>query len=470
MNSLRGASAWAARDPMRPRFHFRPPALWMNDPNGPIWHGGWYHMLYQHNPFGDRWSDMHWGHARSRDLVTWEHQPVALLPTEERGEEGVWSGCTAVDDQGRVKILYTSIRRGQPARDYAEQWVAVAENDDLVTWDRGGRNPVHTPSNNGSEHIREWRDPFVFDHGGHGGARWMVLGGNVEIAPGRPRGCVALYRALDGSLERWQYRGPLFVHPDADVENIEMPVFFPLGHGFALIISPPHLREWFVGDFDGQTGQFTPRERGVLNWGAPFYAPAGLRDARGRWVMWGWVRGWPEGRGWSRCLTLPRVVSLSRQGRVQTRPLPELARLRGRLATRISDESLTGPGIIRTSLPGRQTEIALNVSLGSLRSLRLGILSREGRELAVVRWDSSGHLSVNEAVAELGELDSETLALHLFLDGGVLDVYAGQPVAVTQILRDSGVPATLAIRGEGGEGMLRNLEIWPMTRPSGRQP
>src|SRR5690554_4112471 len=52
-----------AADPHRPRYHFLPPANWMNDPNGPIWFDGHYHLFYQHNPAEARWGDIHWGHA-----------------------------------------------------------------------------------------------------------------------------------------------------------------------------------------------------------------------------------------------------------------------------------------------------------------------------------------------------------------------------------------------------------------------
>ena len=67
-------------DPTRPAWHFGPPAYWMNDPNGVCWHEAWCHLFYQHNPHGDAWADMHWGHARSRDLIHWEHLPLALRP------------------------------------------------------------------------------------------------------------------------------------------------------------------------------------------------------------------------------------------------------------------------------------------------------------------------------------------------------------------------------------------------------
>jgi len=77
---------------MKPAWHYRPEANWINDPNGLVHHNGWYHMFYQYNPHGDQWGDIHWGHTRSRDLLTWETLPIALTPAAAKGELHCFSG------------------------------------------------------------------------------------------------------------------------------------------------------------------------------------------------------------------------------------------------------------------------------------------------------------------------------------------------------------------------------------------
>src|ERR1041385_537002 len=106
MAALNQAIPQAAADPNRPLYHFRPAALWMNDPNGPIYYQGYYHLFYQLNPYADTWGHMHWGHARSRDLVHWQHLPIALWPSEELGEEHVFSGCATLTAKGQPTIFY----------------------------------------------------------------------------------------------------------------------------------------------------------------------------------------------------------------------------------------------------------------------------------------------------------------------------------------------------------------------------
>lgn len=89
-----------------PQYHLAPFAGWMNDPNGLIYHQGQYHAFYQHHPFSASWGPMHWGHATSTDMVHWQHQPIALAPSEEYDRDGCFSG-SAVSHNGELYLFYT---------------------------------------------------------------------------------------------------------------------------------------------------------------------------------------------------------------------------------------------------------------------------------------------------------------------------------------------------------------------------
>ena len=87
------ASSHVARDASRPEYHLLPQHNWMNDPNGPIWWKGKYHLFYQLNPHAAVWGDMYWGHAVSRDMIHWRHEAIALAPTPGGPDgEGCFSG------------------------------------------------------------------------------------------------------------------------------------------------------------------------------------------------------------------------------------------------------------------------------------------------------------------------------------------------------------------------------------------
>jgi len=120
--------ATAQADPWRSRYHFAPPANWMNDPNGTILYNGEYHLFYQFNPAKSKWGNLHWGHARSKNLVNWEHLPIPLAPDGFPGEMHCYSGCCIVADDGTPIIYYTSMNmksRQSGVSRFSEQWMAT---------------------------------------------------------------------------------------------------------------------------------------------------------------------------------------------------------------------------------------------------------------------------------------------------------------------------------------------------------
>nr|WDR79815.1 putative GH32 family protein [Heterodera schachtii] len=116
---------------VREGYHFRPPLGWMNDPNGFSKFGDHFHLFYQHYPHALHWSAMYWGHAVSRDLINWVHQPIFLLPDpavalEHDGIGGIYSGSAvvvidAVSGRPKMNVYYTDSLNGILMPDYVYQ-------------------------------------------------------------------------------------------------------------------------------------------------------------------------------------------------------------------------------------------------------------------------------------------------------------------------------------------------------------
>lgn len=87
-------------------FHIMPPAGWLNDPNGLCQAGGVFHAYFQYAPFDVEGGVKVWGHATSRDLMTWDYVGAPLLPDESFDCHGVYSGSALAED-GRIRVLYT---------------------------------------------------------------------------------------------------------------------------------------------------------------------------------------------------------------------------------------------------------------------------------------------------------------------------------------------------------------------------
>ncbi|MCC7374670.1 MAG: glycoside hydrolase family 32 protein [Verrucomicrobiales bacterium] len=454
MQSVSNAVPKATADPSRPMFHFRPPANWMNDPNGLIHHRGWYHLFYQHNPYGDGWGHMHWGHARSRDLVRWEHLPIALWPSEERGEEHVFSGSATLNASDEPVIFYTSIAKGKGADVQAEQWMALG-SEDLLSWRKHPANPILSEALHGDRKVYDWRDPFIV----RAGRRvFMVCGGNLNHGKGG-QAVVRLYEAQNGELTQWKDRGVLFEHPDPEVKNIECPQLFQLDGTWVLMISPHRRVEWFTGTFDPEAGRFTAKRRGMADYGEAYYAPQCFSDQTGRRLLFGWIRGFPEGRGWNGCLTLPRLLSVS-GGVLTQQPAPEVEQLRG-ARHRLRGEALKGERRWAEAR-GEALEIEAIFERGEASAVGLRLRqSSDGKRAVEVRWDGK-RLDVGGASMSLfGDLTGGRVEMRLVLDRSVLEVYAaGQ--CLTRVIPFEAGDDGVSVFAEGDGARITSLSAWEM--------
>ncbi|MBQ3078430.1 MAG: glycoside hydrolase family 32 protein [Clostridia bacterium] len=293
----------------RLEYHFEPKTGWMNDPNGLVYFNGQYHAFFQHYPYRPVWGQMHWGHATSDDLISWQEMPIALFPDQEYEDEGgCFSGSAIVKDDC-LYLFYTSVskRLGQTQ--------SVAMTRDGKTFEKYSGNPViRSYPDDGSA---DFRDPKVIPYKDE----YRMVVGSGKDGEGR----VLLYRSTD--LLHWSYMGVLF--RDASLTTVmECPDFFPLGDEYVLMFSKMGLIErstqFVAGAFDGE--RFIERTRFEVEIGPDFYAPQTFLAKDGRRIIIGWLYNWKreldEGASYAGALSLPRELTME-NGRLYTRPVKE---------------------------------------------------------------------------------------------------------------------------------------------------
>ena len=310
-----------------------PPARWINDPVGCFYEDGWYHVFYQHNPYGNRWGNMHWGHARSRDNVNWEHLPVAVWPDNDKGEDHCYSGSAVRDGNGNLQLWYTSVSKVRAKdRDKGKlDWVFNGQvmlkpmDKDYIRWGKTTDDPVNAPTLPNNIDGYAWnkyiRDPSFFKVGER---TFMILGITGKGVP--------IYEAENRDLTQWKYRGEMY-GPNWDC--VQMIPF--AGDKWIYIYN----KSYIAGTFDPDTAKFTPLKGAKLrelHEGGKFsYVVSYAINDKKETSLYTWLK--PKGKGWAGCISLPTRLSLTDDGKLIQKPVPELAKLRGEhAATVVSGE------------------------------------------------------------------------------------------------------------------------------------
>ncbi len=438
----------------------------MNDPNGVIHWGGKYHLFYQFHPESPRFGLAYWGHAVSEDAIHWEDLPVALSPTPGGPDAtGCWSGCV-IDNDGLPTAVYT----GVGPDGYGQQSQCIATSQDvLLTWQKFAGNPILSEIPAISKQPYDLRDPMIWREG----ETWyMLLASRIKDIGGS----VFLYRSPD--LFQWEFLHPLLTGSYAKDGCVwECPSFFPLDDKWVLIVAGkgrriPFTVFYFIGDYVDQ--QFKPETSGILDH-AYFYAPFTMEDARGRRLLWGWLR---EGRseeahvaaGWAGCHSIPRELSLC-NGQLYMAPLPELKQLRAE-STALSDIRLTGEDR-ELDIEGSALDIELEIIAEDIAGLAVAC-APDGSEETRVSYDPANQLlRVNRERSSLGTENEtfaheaphklapgESLQLRILIDGSVLEVIANGRTSICSRI----YPSRADSQGLHlfGKGLVDRMSVWQM--------
>lgn len=476
----------------RPQFHLSPETGNMSDPNGMVFFEGEYHQFYQNSG--------QWGHAVSKNLLHWEHLPLAIAK-DELGD--IWSGSAVVDWQDTsgffdgepgLVAIFTHFKNGLQSQSIAYS------TDKGRTWTKYEGNPVIP-----NPKVKDFRDPKVFWH--------------------EPTQAWVMVVSVDQKL--WFYNSP-------DLKKWEMTGEFGLGHGshaavwecpdlFELPIEGTGEKKWvltvsignntatkgskaqyFIGSFDGRTFKNDNKPAVTLwsDYGKDFYAAVSYSDIPeedGRRIWLGWMSNWrypfsmPTGT-WKGNMSIPRELKLRDipgEGiRLVQEPIVELEALRGK-PEKFEKQTLTAGGSNpMAGIRGTSFETELEFAVESEHVF--GIKFRKGSDQeTIIRYEpkskelifdrlESGKSDFEENFAEQMSAPLQTKAgkikLRLFVDETTVEVFANDGEAVlTNIMFPDSPSTELELFSEGEVTLNKGVyypmrSIWRDEDPNGSQP
>lgn len=404
----------------RPLIHFTPKTAWMNDPNGMVYGNGTYHLFYQHYPDSTVWGPMHWGHATSKNLVQWQHQPIALYP-DSLGY--IFSGSCVMDSANTsgfgsdgkpamVAVFTHHDPKGEKAGTDTFQYQSIAYSvDEGTTWTKYAGNPVlRNPG------IRDFRDPKVMRHAATN--RWVMTLATKDR--------VTFYSSPN--LKEWKKESEFGAAVGAHGGVWECPDLFPLQHEGKMVwvllvsINPggPNggsATQYFVGDFNGKT--FVPFDTATrwIDYGPDNYAGVTWSNTGNTKIFMGWMSNWMYAtkvptRTWRSAMTVPRTLSLQKTDegyRLRSCPAEYLKTLE-------YEEERTTNVDARNLLLTQTKKVAgaarLNLSAAKLQSFSVVLSNAKGQKVVVGYDQASNNYFIDRTASGTVDFEKGFAARH----------------------------------------------------------
>lgn len=482
-------------EPYRPGYHFSHDKYWMNEPNGPFFANGLWHVFTQHNDFHQQFGSQGWGHAVSPDLLHWTELPVAIPATTDVLS---YSGSAILDANndsglgtpGNPPIIAAYTGRRLPSN-IQDQRLAFSL-DDGMTWTKFSGNPVLDINSN------EFRDPKLFFD--EPSQQWIMV-----IAQGG-QNRVSFYRA-PSPIGPWTFSS---IFRDqflpAGIGGWEVPDMFelrvdgnPNDTRWVLVITPATGSPaggngvfYFVGSFDGIT--FTREQVGTALWadygrdwdGVMSWENVPAADGRRIWAgimnSYGGDPPWSPFKG---MLSIPREVELisTPNGlRLTQQPIAEVATIREPGATITTDTPVSGDidltallgvegqmlEVIARFDPGTAFDVGIDVAESMGGTQRTRVAYRQSSQQLYMDRQQSGNVSYNPAAGGVHfaplELDTNgEVTMRILVDRSSIEVFPHDGMGVISNLIFPAPSSTrLSMFATSGTATLKSLEVYPL--------
>ena len=483
----KASSDYMAAEPYRPQFHFSPEINFMNDPNGLIYDpsNGTWHMYFQYSPQLPNMGNQTWGHAQSKDLVTWEEMPVAI-PMDDLG--AIFSGSAVIDEnntsrffdnneEGDSKLVAIFTHAGKLGQ---VQSIAYS-TDHGVTWTTYNENPVLGPEDR--KYGNDFRDPKVWwqeDSEEEDGGIWLMV-----VAGGRGQ----IFSSHD--LKDWKFEQALTFEDGSELHS-ECPALFPVktdeGTEKWLYVASS---DWYcVGDlkkteegwrFEAETGRIESANGGASKMyaGQHYYNDG---SGQNRKLMVHWLQdysapGTLTDKRWNGVQSIPRVTGLKKidgTWHMTAYPAEEINSYRSDVIYETENLTVSAEdGNILGGAAGQYYDIEGIFDPGTATEFGFKLRTGNGQE-TVVKYNAeteqlildkskSGPCNTDSFSWTLHPMENGKVQIRILMDNSVVEVFGnhGDADMADLCFPDPG-SIGMEFFVEGGEVTIDELHIWQM--------
>lgn len=486
------------------QFHGGPYQHWMNEPHAPVYFNGMYHLFFQQNITGSYWRNICWGHLVSEDMVSWRPVKEAITPTEHSVvPDGVWSGGAALDQNG-VPLLFFTAGNDSFGKDglISNQNIGVAypadlNDPELKDWEICDTLAIQQKAGQGR--TGEFRDPHIWKENGI----WYMLicSGSTE----HDGGSALLYETdtlelrSDGTVDMdWKYRGPIYEMENQPITfgtSWELPIVLPLTneagtvrrHAFLFSPAPASVADnkiyYFLGEFDPDTGKFTPdsEQPSLLDYGSNvFTGPSAFVDpVSGNTYLFSIMQdqrsGAEEGAaGWAHCVGLTRRIWLNEDGTdLKMAPMDALSSLEGSPLVELADVTLDEANqalkavaedllCLRMEVDVSQTEsFSVTVKSGGPKDETVFTYTKENGSISATTRNRGREASTGYVSGPLAVNDG-LLSLEIYIDRSLVEAFFNDTKSIS-VRSYSAFDSTGIYLEAEGDVTIRSIVAAPMS-------